>query len=263
MCIYGVTQIGTGSIGPARYLPGLLRTMQLLKPALVFAGGAWLVLHLLNERTPSGPLAGRAMLVLLAVGLLVVTDAVAEIAYLIIPKKEEFVTAGCCTQAFDGSERFSRFLPQALVGEPYRRWLNLAYFWLNGGTAVALFVALRLGWMRKWLGLLALLMAATVLLNFLFLVETAAPTLLHLPLHHCPYDLLPQVPESTVTIGLFLLGSFAVGWACVAAWLGSHRETETLIPPVVAKLLSVGLFGYLGSLVMMVIELALARARQP
>src|SRR5262249_32174237 len=139
MCIYGVTQIGTGSVGTARFLPDLLRAMQLLKPALMFAGGAWLVLHFLDGRTASAPLAGRALLVLLVVGVLATGDAIAEIAYLIIPKKEEFVTAGCCTQAFDEAERFSRFLPHALVGEGYRHWLNLAYFWLNGSTVVALF----------------------------------------------------------------------------------------------------------------------------
>jgi hypothetical protein len=261
MCIYGVTQIGAGSVGTARFLPDLLRSMQLLKPTLVFVGGAWLILHLLNGRTATAPLAGRALLALLAVGVLATGDAVAELAYLLVPKKEEFVTAGCCTQAFDGAERFSRFLPHALVEEPYRHWLNLAYFWLNGGMVAALFVALRLGWMRKWLVLLAVLLAASIVLNLVFLIETAAPALLRLPLHHCPYDLLPEVPECTVTIGLFVLGSFAVGWACVAAWLGRHRETETLVPPLVAKLLSIGLFGYLGSLVMMALELALARAR--
>src|SRR5262245_51215368 len=51
MCIYGVTQIGTDSLGPSRYLPDLLRLLQLTKPALAFAGGAWFVLYLLNRRT--------------------------------------------------------------------------------------------------------------------------------------------------------------------------------------------------------------------
>src|SRR5262245_47154864 len=39
MCIYGVTQVGAGSMGPARHLPELLLAMQVMKPLLVFAGG--------------------------------------------------------------------------------------------------------------------------------------------------------------------------------------------------------------------------------
>jgi hypothetical protein len=258
MCIYGVTQIGTGSVGAARFLPGLLVAMQLLKPALVFAGGAWLVLHVLNGRTPSGPLAGRTLLALLVVGVLATADAGAEIAYLVIPKKEEFVTGGCCTAAFDSAGGASRFVPRAWIGESDRPVLNGLYYALNGGAALALFAALRFGWMRKWLGILFGLLVLSVGFNALFLVEAAAPVLLHLPYHHCPYDLLPLVPESMVAIGLFVLGAFAVGWACVASWLGRHQETEALAPPMVARLLSLGLFGYLGSLVMMSLELALA-----
>src|SRR5438552_1358970 len=36
MCIYGVTQIGAGSLGPARFLPPLVTALQVTKPALVF-----------------------------------------------------------------------------------------------------------------------------------------------------------------------------------------------------------------------------------
>jgi hypothetical protein len=213
---------------------------------------------MLNGRTASGPLAGRTLLVLLAAGVLATADASAEIAYLVIPKKEEIVTGGCCTAAFDAAAGASRLLPRAWIGDSDRPALYGLYYALNGGTALALFGALRFGWTRKWLVFLSGLLALSIGLNALFLVDAAAPALLHLPYHHCPYDLLPRVPESTVSIGLFFLGAFAVGWACVAAWLGSHRETETLVPSQVVKLLSLGLFGYLGSLVMMSLELALA-----
>src|SRR5262249_23750255 len=36
MCIYGVTRFGSGSIGPARFLPGLILALQITKPTLVF-----------------------------------------------------------------------------------------------------------------------------------------------------------------------------------------------------------------------------------
>jgi hypothetical protein len=258
MCIYGVTQIGTGSLGAARFLPWLLSAMQLLKPALVFAGGAWLVLHLLNGRTASGPLVGRTLLLLLVLGIVATADASAEISYLVIPKKEEPNLAGCCTQAFDSAAEASRFVPGTWVDDRHRPWLFGAYYGLNGGTALALFGALRLGWTEKWLGLLAVLLPLSIGLNALFLIDAAAPMLLRLPYHHCPYDLLPRVPESMVAVGLFVLGAFAVGWACVAGGLGRHPETAALLPSLVMKLLHLGLFGYLGSLVMMSLELALS-----
>jgi hypothetical protein len=102
----------------------------------------------------------------------------------------------------------------------------------------------------------------TVGFNALFLVEAAAPLLLHLPYHHCPYDLLPLVPESMGAIGLFVLGAFGVGWACIAEVLGSHAETDEVLPNLNRKLLQIGLFGCLGSLAMMSLELALAWAEK-
>src|SRR5262245_51217534 len=70
MCIYGVMQVGEGSTGPSRFLPGLLRLLQLTRPVAAFAGGAWFVLYLLNRRTPNAALAGRLFAWLLPLGAL-------------------------------------------------------------------------------------------------------------------------------------------------------------------------------------------------
>src|SRR5205823_3152370 len=96
MCIYGVTRVGAGSAGISRFLPGLIATLQALKPLLVFGSGAWFVLYLLNRRTRTGPLLGRVFLALVACGVLTVADAGVELAYLFIPKKEEVLATGCC-----------------------------------------------------------------------------------------------------------------------------------------------------------------------
>ena len=149
-------------------------------------------------------------------------------------------------------------MPRIWVEDRHRPWLFSLYYGLNGGTALALFGALRFGWTQRWLGLLAILLPLSISLNVMFLVDAAAPILLRLPYHHCPYDLLTRAPESMVAVGLFVLGAFAVGWACVAVWLGRHRETAALLPPLVIRLLGIGLFGYLGSLVMMSLELGLS-----
>jgi hypothetical protein len=118
MCIYGVTRIGAGSIGPARFLPPLLAALQAMKPALVFLSGAWFVLYLVNRGTRTAPLTGRVLFALLAATALAAADAGSEIAYLAIPKKEESPPGGCCTEVFDSASGTSKFLPAAVGPAP-------------------------------------------------------------------------------------------------------------------------------------------------
>src|SRR5262249_32048472 len=56
MCIYGVTQIGTGTISVSRFLPTLVNAMEATKPALVFLSGAWFVLYWIHRQPQSAPL---------------------------------------------------------------------------------------------------------------------------------------------------------------------------------------------------------------
>ncbi len=263
MCIYGVMQVGSGSLGTSRFLPGLVKTLQVLKPALVFGSGAWFVLYWINRRTATAPLQSRILLALLALGLLAAGDAIVEMAYLVIPKKEEFLSVGCCTAGLDEWVRSARFLPQSLVREHDRPWLSAAYYGSNLGMVLALFGSTR--WLRSRLTLpwLAPLLAGAVLtlpLSAVFLIEIAAPLLLHLPHHHCPYDLIAEVPGAVLGIALFVWGSFAVGWACVAGWLAHCPETATFLPATVRQLLVMARWSYLGSLVIISLELLRAGA---
>ncbi len=94
--------------------------------------------------------------------------------------------------------------------------------------------------------------------NVVFLIEVVAPRLLHKPYHHCPYDLVSAAPDGLVAAILSLAGSFAVGWACVAGWLGSGPESKAFLPRTVGVLLRLALFGYLWAVLMTSVELALA-----
>ena len=38
------------------------------------------------------------------------------------------------------------------------------------------------------------------------------------------YDLIPDAPEGVAAAALFLIGTFGVGWAAAAAWLGRAGE---------------------------------------
>jgi len=261
MCIYGVTQIGAHSEGVSRYLPTLVRTLETTKPLLVFVSGLWFVLHLANRRTATAPLNHRIFMVLLVLGSIACVDCAVEIGYLAIPKTEETLESGCCTVRFDDSAQAEEFLPQAWRAEENRTRIVGSYWGLNGFLLVALLVSIRAcRWQLIRLDLASLLVLALLSLpvSLAFLIEVAAPTILHLPYHHCPYDLLPKAPESVLAIVLYLLGMFAVGWACLAWWVGNSAETRPFLKKQVAKLLLLGFFGYLGSLVMMYLELALA-----
>jgi hypothetical protein len=260
MCIYGVMQIGVGSHGPSRYLPGLVKVLQAIKPALVFVTGAWFVLYLINRLTTTSRLTGRVLIVLIALGFLACADAAVEAAYLFIPKKEEVLYTGCCTGAFESASLAARLLPSAVFDERYHGWLYTAYYGLNAGIVAAL-----AGWcfvspprMSAWWLVPVLVTAlASLPISVVFLADIAAPLLLQLPYHHCPYDLMTEVPETMVAIALYMLGVFSVGWACVAAWFANGEDTGAFLHEMVRHLLFLGLLGYLGSVAMMSIELAL------
>jgi hypothetical protein len=261
MCIYGVTQIGAGSIGPSRFLPGLLTALQVTKPALVFLTGSWFVLYWINRRTATAPLMSRVLVAVMLVGLLAVVDAGIECTYLAIPKREDLPSTGCCTLVFDTGSRTSLRLLGALLGGHYAPRLAAAYYILNIGMCLGLTAYVSRPPARARhaiLGALGLGALVSLVVSLLFLIEVASPTLLHLPNHHCPYDLLPNVPESMVPIALFVLGCFTVGWACLAGWLGNTPETKPFLARALRVLLGVALIGYLGSVAMLSLELVLA-----
>ncbi|HEV3256337.1 MAG TPA: hypothetical protein VG013_05600 [Gemmataceae bacterium] len=261
MCIYGVTQVGAGSLGPSRFLPGLLTALQMIKPVLVFLTGAWLVLYWVNRSTATGPLLPRVLLVVIALGLFAVVDSVIEGAYLVIPKKEEFLSAGCCMQAFDARSRTPELLPRLLAGADRGPWLYAAYYGINVGMCLALAVYVRLPqWRRTGARLAPLCLGALVSLpvNLVFLIEIASPALLHMPHHHCPYDLVSAAPESMAAVALFVVGSFSVGWACTAGWFGTCAETRPFLGQEIGKLLRLGFLGYVASTAMLSVELILA-----
>lgn len=262
MCIYGVTQIGKDSEGMSRFLPGLIQFLQIVKPVLVFISGAWLVLYLINRRTTTGPLFGRVVCALVVAGVLVELDAFAEAAYLVIPKKEELPPGGCCTGVFGEMFQEKRWLPVALVGENAKSLLRALFFLVNGGLALGLLgnmLRLRLGNANPSFHHLFLGAILAVPINAFFLSEVAAPVLMRLPYHHCPYDLIDQAPEALPAVALFFLGTFCVGWAWMATHGADHAETRPFLREYLSGILGLGLFGYLGCLVMIAVELALTK----
>jgi hypothetical protein len=260
MCIYGVTRIGAGSTGTSRFLPGLLQALQWAKPTLVFCSGAWFVLFLINRRTQTSPLSNRIVAILIVVGLLAAGDAVAEGAYVLIPKKEEGPSLGCCTGAFDEASQSIGLAPDAVLGVRDRPLLSAAFFVMNAGIVLGLFRAVIRAQQRPEVPRLTALFVgalATLPVSAAFLVQILAPVVLRLPYHHCPYDLIPKAPEVVLGVVFYLWGMFSLGWAWLAGWWGRCPESLPFLPSRVRTILLMGLFCYLASMVLTTMELAL------
>jgi hypothetical protein len=223
MCIYGVTQVGKGSMGPARHLPSLVLAMQVMKPLLVFAGGAWYVLYLLDRRTRTAPLLGRLFALLLPLGLLAIADAATDLTYAAIPKREEFPAAGCCTTIVEPSASRPFSTDWILRGSQWH--LHIAFFTSN--VLLMLLLAAGLGNGRPGL-LVVILAVGNLAVSAVYLIEVVSPTLLKLPHHHCAYDLIPDAPEGLAAIALHLVGTFAAGWSALVWWLGRRDDTAPL-----------------------------------
>ncbi len=236
MCVEGVTRIGTGSIGAASFLPRLLGALWVTKPLLVFVAGVWLVLHLVNRRGATGALTPRVLVALTAFGLLAVADSALETSYLLIPKQEKFLAAGCCA-AHTAAEA-----PPPAATAPAGP-VTAAFLGVGAALVLALSAAIRRG--GAWLLVSLPLALVSLPLGFVFLADVAAPKFLHLPYHACAYCLARWRPETLAGIALYLLGAFGVGWAVSVrlGGIGGGKGEGT-------SLLRMARFGYLGSLLM-------------
>jgi hypothetical protein len=256
MCIYGVTRIGEGSQGASRHLPMLLIFLQASKPLVVLVGGAWFVLYLINRRCDGAPLLPRLLLLALPLGISGGVDAGAELTYIGLSKSEDPLPSGCCTSP----RADDRFVPQGMTDEESRGALTVAFY---GGNAILMLGAglvTRGGRVPGIFALTVLVSTATAMtaVSAAFLIDVSAPKLLHLPLHHCAYDLLPRVPEAAVAMALYVAGVFCIAWAWVARVLGSVDEAHSHAGEMTSRLLRIGLWCYLTSICMLSIELALS-----
>lgn len=254
MCIYGVTQIGQDSIGPARFLPGLIWTLQWFKPLLIFFTGSWFALYLLNRGTHCGVLTSRVLLAVSLCGAITVADASIELAYLVIPKKEEALSSGCC--AAPPAEGKGEASGDSSVSP---RVLDAGFFCgcLAMSTALA-WCSQRARFSRGLLLGLAVAASATFWVGRTFLTEVAAPEVLHLPYHHCSYDLIEGASETMLGIAFFVWGTLCVGWACVAGCLGRAQETVAALPYLLSRISAIGCYCYASAAVMAALELVLA-----
>jgi len=250
MCVDGVTRIGEGSVGVSALLPHLLRALAVTKPLLIFASGAWLVLHLVNRRDRTGALTGRVLAALLLCAFLAVADGAVETAYLFVPKQEKTLAAGCCAQEADVDPARSGSLPVVAADAGGRALLSVVFLAVAAGIVLALTAAIRRG--GAWLAVSLAGALLSLPIGLVFVLDVAAPDFLHLPYHHCVYCLARSMPETLVGILLYVLGAFGAGWAFAARRFGKGGGTGE---GVSVPLLRMARFSYLGALLMAAVML--------
>ena len=241
MCIQGVTRIGTGSLGAAGWLPTLIDVLEVTKPLLVFATGAWLVLHLVDRKTRTSPLHGRVLALVVVAGCLAAIDAAAQLAYVGIPKKEQFLAQGCCTV---GPGAVS-----STAGEPTSPWVPVTFYVFLVAVLAAAWradVAARRGLAetRTRTAILLLGVLASIPVGVAFLHDIASPAFLGKPGHRCVYCLISSSPLGVAAVSLYLVGILATAWACVARALGAHEETRPFLSAPTSALTRAGILGY-------------------
>ena len=257
MCIYGVTRIGTGSEGAGHYLPTLLALLQTLKPALVFLTGVWLVLYNIHRRSQTGWMLRSIVGTLILIGCVSILDASAEIAYLVIPKKNELLSSGCCLFLDAFAAAIADHATNA--ARHASAWLIPSYFVANLAVILGLRQYALRNLHRKPLWASASLLglaSVNAWISFTFVKEVIAPRALGMPDHHCLYDLIPHAPTVVLALTLLAWGSMSVGWTIVAAQYTRNPETTGFLGDMIGRLARRGVIAYSVSMALIVCAFA-------
>ncbi len=234
MCVEGVRRIGTASAGASGWLPSLLATLDLTKPAVVLIAGAWLILRradALHRRT--------ATTVAVILGLVAMLDGAAQAAYVTIEKEAVPAVGGCCTILGPGETGSSA---TSFVATHARAWFPVGSIAM-GAAALAL---RRLAGAGRSRTVLVALLATTALVavpfGAAFLRDVAGPVALGLPLHRCAWCALAEAPETMAGTVLYGAAVLATAWASVARFASTGGDCT-----LESRLLAVASFGFLGT----------------
>lgn len=247
MCIYGVTQ--------AR--PALSAVSQILKPAVFFSSGAWLVLNHLSGRTGSPALLKKNLVLLFIASVLVLADSVGDIAYFTSFDTSVFVA--CCTTVFDLPAEKTSPLAASLLGTRADQWLLPAYYGTNVALVALLAVTSRRGTVRTMAlpvmtGVAAFFTSGTTLAAMFAVI---APRIMKLPYHHCIYCMWQYSPMSVPMTGLFIAGIFATGWGLTVEVSGRKESGADMYRASANRLYSTGKWCLIASLIIATLGLTI------
>ena len=253
MCIFGVTQV-------KRVLTG---TTEIVKPIAFFLVGAWLHIHILDQKTETSPLMGRKLFFLSATAIVVVAESLLDVMLMLEIAPGTLVS--CCTTVTDILDRPTRLVPQSTLGPGYTSILNYGYYVSNillvfilGLCTWRLKPQSYTKWQRSVLGFLFLFAILNGALFVLTQIEVHAPKIMSLPLHHCLYCLWQYVPDSILMYLFFVLGTCAVGWAFLLDLIGRTGETKNLLYKYIKMLYGFSIFCFAASMLMNTVHLVAA-----
>ena len=253
MCMFGVTQI----------LPSTVTFLQIIKPIAFFIMGGWLLCYYVDKSTPTAPLARKNLFFLLIVCGVLLTDSITDAYYVI--RMKPLMAVSCCATFFDVPLRPSAMIPQAIFGRNFQKSLFIIFYLSNIILIILLFMSsskrdvLRLKYRRILLysqGAIGIINIPVVLYAY---IENFAPRLMQLPYHHCIYCFMGRgiVPDAPIMLGLFVIGTFAIGWMGILRIICRDKETQLLTERLVLKVNNLSAFCFLASLIMVTVHLIL------
>ena len=254
MCMFGVTQI----------LPSTVTFLQIIKPISFFIMGGWLLCYYVDKSTPTAPLARKNLFFLLIVCGVLLADGIADIYYVI--RMKPLMSVSCCATFFDVPLRPSAMIPQAIFGRNFQKFLFFVYYLTNIILIALLFTSMSKQWQslgstpRKLIlysqGVLGVINIPIVIYS---VIENIAPKLMQLPYHHCIYCFMGNglVPDAPIMLGLFVIGTFAIGWMGILRLLCKDTETKSVTEKLIIKVNNLSAFCLLASVIMVTIHLIL------
>src|SRR3989339_1426869 len=254
MCMFGVTQI----------LPSTVTFLQIIKPISFFTMGGWLLCYYVDKSTPTTPLARKNLLFLLIVCGVLLADGIVDIYYVI--RMKPLMSVSCCATFFDVPLRPSAMIPQAIFGKDFQKILFIVYYVTNIILIALLFTSLSKKWVslgstpRKLIlysqGVLGVINIPVVIYTF---IENIAPRLMQLPYHHCIYCFIGNgmVPVASIMLGLFVIGTFAIGWKGILRLICKNGEAQLITEQLLLKVNNLSAFCLLASVIMVTIHLIL------
>ncbi|MFN3532137.1 MAG: hypothetical protein ACK41Q_06420 [Candidatus Brocadia sp.] len=254
MCMFGVTQI----------LPSTVTFLQIIKPVSFFIMGGWLLCYYVDKSIPTTPLARRNLLFLLVVCGVLLADSIADIYYVL--RMKPLMSVSCCATFFDAPLRPSAMIPQAIFGRHFQKILFIMYYLTNIILIALLFIPLS----KKWLSLSplsrkiilygqAVIGTINIPVVIYAFIENIVPRLMQLPYHHCIYCFMGNgmVLDAPVMLGLFVIGTFAIGWMGILRLFCMTTETRIITERLLVKVNSLSAFCLSGSIIMVTIHLIL------
>ncbi|MCK6467244.1 MAG: hypothetical protein L6Q53_03480 [Candidatus Brocadia sinica] len=254
MCMFGVTQI----------LPSMVTFLQIIKPISFFMMGGWLLCYYLDKSIPTTPLVRKNVLLLLIVCSILLADSIADIYYVL--RMKPLMSISCCATFFDVPLRPLAMIPQAIFGRHFQKILFIVYYLTNIILIALLWIPLS----KKWLSLAplykkiilygqAVIGVINIPVVIYAFIENIAPRLMQLPYHHCIYCFMGNgmVPDAPIMLGLFAIGTFAIGWIGILRLFCMVTETQIVTERLLVKVHSLSAFCLLASIMMVTIHLIL------